>query len=256
MKRGTVIGAVVLTGAIALVVAQQLGEPGGETPAPGADIVVAQADRVPAAGGAAAGEAALPGPGEVRVYTIDPSQTEIHWRLYRGGAAARLGHNHVISVGEIEGGARVTADLAAAEWELSFPVEGLVIDDPEIRARYGEDFESVPSEEDKAGTRTNMLTDRVLNGPMFPEIRLVGSGVSGPLDDARLPVTIEMLGQTIEQSFPAAVSIYADSLTVTGEYRLTHEDLGLAPFTAFGGIMAVGDDIDFTYRIHAIAGGR
>jgi hypothetical protein len=71
-----------------------------------------------------------------------------------------------------------------------------------------------------------------------------------------LPVSIEMLGRTIEQSFPATISIEADSLTVTGEYRLTHEDLGLQPFTALGGLMAVGENIDFTYRIHAIAGGQ
>jgi hypothetical protein len=71
-----------------------------------------------------------------------------------------------------------------------------------------------------------------------------------------LPVTIEILGRTIEQSFPAAIEISGDSLTVTGEYRLTHEDLGMEPFSAFGGIIAVGNDIDFSYRIHAVAGGR
>ena len=255
MERGTVIGAVVLVGAIALVMAQRLGEPGDERPVPAAELV-AQADRVPAAAGAAVADAAQPTAGEVRAFTVDPSATEIHWRIYRAGAAARLGHNHVISVGELEGRVSLTSDLADAEWELSFPVNGLIVDDPEIRARYGEDFESVPSEDDKAGTKTNMLTDRVLNGALFPEIRLVGTGVSGPLDDARLPVSIEMLGREIEQSFPAVIAVEADSLTVTGEHRLTHESLGLTPFRAFGGIMAVGDEIDFTYRIHAIAGGQ
>jgi hypothetical protein len=255
MKRGTVIGAVVLGGAIALVLAQRLDEPGGELPAPAAGLIT-QADPVPAAATSAGAEAALPAAGEVRVYTVDPAATEIYWRIYRAGAAARLGHNHVISVGELAGNVSLTGDLAAAEWEVRIPVDGLVVDDPAIRARLGEDFESVPSDDDKAGTKTNMLTDRVLDGAVFPEIRLVGTGVSGPLDDARLPVTIGLLGREIEQTFPAVVTIEAESLTVTGEHRLTHDDLGLTPFTAFGGIMAVGDDIDFTYRIHAIAGGR
>lgn len=255
MKRGTVIGAVVLVGAIALILAQRLGEQGGDDPAP-APGIVAQADRTPAAAADLGSEPVLPAAGEVRVYAVDPAATEIYWRIYRAGAAARLGHNHVISVGELAGSVSVAADPGAAEWEIRFPVDGLVVDDPAIRARYGEDFESVPSDDDKAGTKANMLTDRVLNGAAFPEIRLVGTGVSGPLDDARLPVTIELLGREIEQTFPAVVTIDAESLTVTGEHRLTHEDLGLTPFSAFGGIMAVGDDIDFTYRIHAIAGGR
>ena len=162
----------------------------------------------------------------------------------------------MISVSGLKGTVRLTDDLTAAEWSLSFPVAALIVDDPALRGRYGKDFESVPSDRDKAGTRENMLTDRVLNGEMFPEIELHGTGVEGPLTDAHLPLTIEMLGRSIEQSFPAAISIEDGSLTVTGEYRLTHEDLGLEPFTALGGLMAVGDDIDFTYKIHAIAGAR
>lgn len=194
--------------------------------------------------------------GALATYAIDAEQSEIYWRIYRAGAAARFGHNHVISIGELEGSVTVGDDVSAATWELSFPVTGLIIDDPAIRALYGEDFESVPSEDDKAGTKTNMLTDRVLNGEVYPQIALRGTGVNGSLDDAELPVTIEMLGRSIAQSFPAQISIDADFVTVSGEYRLTHADLGLEPFTAFGGLMAVGDDIDFTYRIHAVAVGR
>jgi hypothetical protein len=255
MKRGTLIGAVVLVGAIGLIVAQRLGEPDAQGRAPVADgpspgLSVAQGQDP------AAAASALPAAGEVRVYTVDPAGTEIYWRIYRAGPAARFGHNHVISAGELEGSVRLTSELAAAEWELRIPVAGLVVDDAAIRARHGEDFESAPSEDDKAGTRDNMLADRVLNGAAFPEIRLAGAGVEGPLENALLPVAIEILGRTIERSFPATIAIGADSLTVTGEYRLSHEDLGLDPFTALGGMMAVGEDIDFTYRIRAIAGDR
>jgi hypothetical protein len=254
MKRASVIGGLLLAAIVGLIVAERLGEPqpgardSGDTG--GAATVLAQA------GAPQAESAPSAGAGEARVYTVDAAQSEVYWRIYRAGAAARLGHNHVISVSGLEGTVRLTDDVAAAEWSLSFPVAALIVDDPELRARYGKDFESVPSERDKAGTRENMLTDRVLNGAMFPEISLHGIGVEGPLEDAHLPLTIEMLGRSIEQSFPATISIEDGSLTVTGEYRLTHEDLGLEPFTALGGLMAVGDDIDFTYKIHAIAGAR
>jgi hypothetical protein len=205
--------------------------------------------------------AALPanveiGDGQVRVYTIDAAQSEVYWRIYRSGTFARLGHNHVISISELDGSVSLGNDLAAAEWNLRFPVEGLIIDDPALRERYGEDFESVPSEEDKAGTKTNMMTDRVLNGEVYTEISLTGTGVKGSLANAQLPVTIQMLGRSIEQSFPASITLDADALTVEGEYRLTHQDLGMEPFSAFAGAIAVGDEIDFTYRIHAVAGGR
>lgn len=254
MKRVGVIGGLVLAVIVGLIVAERIGEPqpnardGRDTG--GTVTVVAQAG-APQAESATSTDA-----DEVRVYTIDAAQSEVYWRIYRAGAAARLGHNHVISVSGLEGTVRLTDDLTAAEWSLHFPVAALIVDDPELRARYGKDFESVPSDRDRAGTRENMLTDRVLNGEMFPEISLHGTGVEGSLEDAQLPLTIEMLGRSIEQSFPAAISIEDGTLTVTGEYRLTHEDLGLEPFKALGGLMAVGDDIDFTYKIHAIAGGR
>ena len=190
---------------------------------------------------------------DATAYVIDPAESEVYWRIYRAGPLAGLGHSHVISLVEFEGRLALGDDPADSVWELSFPVDGLVIDIPELRARYGEEFESVPSEDDKEGTKVNMLTDRVLDGVNFPEIRLEGSGVVGSLDDASLPVRIQMLGRTIEQTFPASISITADTVTVTGEYRLTHTDLGMEAFSLLGGAMAVGEDIDFTYRLVAVA---
>ena len=199
----------------------------------------------------AAIDAILPVDEDSQIYIIDAAESEIYWRIYRSGALARLGHNHVISLTQFEGSVTVGSDVADSVWGLSFPVDALIIDDPELRARYGEDFESVPREADKEGTKENMLTEDLLDGANFPEIRLEGNGVVGSLDAASLPVSIYMLGRTIEQTFPASISITADSVIVEGEYRLTHADLGLESFSLLGGAMAVGAEIDFTYRLRA-----
>jgi hypothetical protein len=253
MRRGKIIGAIVLVVAIGLIAVQQLREPDGSSaPANAAGGLGGVATGVPAVA-----DGILPAAGQTRVYRVDPAQSEVYWRIYRSGAMARLGHNHVISIDEMSGRLSLSDDLAAAEWTLSFSVASLIIDDPEIRARYGEDFESVPSEDDKAGTKTNMLTEDLLDGASYPEIRLAGRGVFGSsLEAVELPVTIEIVGQAIEQRWPASLAIDSDAVTVTGEYRLTHADLGLTPFSLFGGAMAVGDEIDFTYRIRAVAGGQ
>jgi hypothetical protein len=254
MKRGKVIGLIVLIVAIGLVIAGQLGDSGVDTAtSEGGDRATAR----PQTGGVATmPEGVGPAEGEIRVYAIDAARSEVYWRVYRGGAFPALGHSHVISAGQLSGSVSLSNDLATTEWTLSIPVAGLIVDDPELRSRHGEEFESVPSDQDKAGTRTNMLTDRVLNGEVFTEIRLTGTGVNGSLADAALPVSIHLLGRTIEQVLPASVTISADSLTVEGEYGLTHADLGMEPFSAFGGAVAVGEAIDLTYRIHAVAGGQ
>ena len=189
-------------------------------------------------------------------YEIDPAQSEVYWRVYRAGPAARLGHSHVISVGELSGSIGLAAELAQSEWELRIPVAALIVDDPEIRARHGAEFESQPSDDDKAGTKTNMLSDRLLNGEVYQDIRLQGVGFAGTAANAILPVSIAIVGQSLEFSFPAQIVVSGDSITVTGEYQLTHADLGLEPFSAAGGLMRVGDEIDFTYRLHALAVGR
>lgn len=256
MHRGGIIAGIVLVAVIGLFVARHIGESERPLEAVGAEAGGPAPDS-PAVGETAETAAGnLPATGETRAYTIDAAGSEVYWRIYRSGPARRLGHSHVISVGELAGSVSLGSDPAAATWQLSFPVAGLVVDDPGLRARHGEEFESVPSEEDKAGTKENMLTDRVLDGAQFPEIRLDGTGFVGPLQDATLAVSIHMLGRTIDRSVPASIVIGADELTVSGEFRLTHEDLGLEPFTALGGMMAVGEDIDFTYRIRALAGDR
>jgi hypothetical protein len=259
MKRGKILGAIVLVGAIALIVAQRLNGPGDDevgldaVPDEGADLAGQLREQDDSAGDVAVDVAE---DASVRVYAIDAAQSEVYWRIYRSGPAARFGHSHVISMGELEGSVSLGSDLAAASWNLSFPVGGLIIDDPDLRARHGEEFESVPSEDDKAGTKENMLSDRLLNGAVYPVVSLSGTGVTGPLESASLALSIDIVGRTIEEAFPASITIEGDSLTVTGEYQLTHEDLGLEPFTALGGMMAVGDEIDFTYRIHAVAGSQ
>lgn len=247
MHRGKIIGAIVLVVAIGLIVAQRTSDQD--------EITTTGADAPAAAVSSMAALAAWP-TGVSDSYTVDAAQTEVYWRIYRAGAMASLGHNHVISVGQLEGSVSTGDDPSTAQWDLVIPVNGLTIDDPEIRARYGEDFESVPSEEDKAGTKENMLTEDLLNGAVYPAISLTGRGVLGTLETASLPVTIELAGNSIETAFPASVSIDGNSVTIEGEVRMTHEDLGLVPFSIFGGAMAVGDDIDFSYRIRAVAGGQ
>jgi hypothetical protein len=249
MGNGKIIGAVIAVAAIGLISYWLLiGGDNGAT-VDGGDSRVALDTEISA--GPAAIAAILPEGDDLRIYMIDAAESEVYWRVYRAGALARLGHNHVISLTQFDGSVTVGSDVADAVWELSFPVNALVIDDPELRARYGEDFESVPREEDKEGTKENMLTDGLLDGANFPEIRLEGSGVVGSLDAASLPVSIHMLGRTIEQNFPASISITADSVNVQGEYRMTHADFGLEPFSLLGGAMAVGAEIDFTYRLRA-----
>ena len=189
---------------------------------------------------------------DARVYSIDPAASEIHWLVYKAGTLSRLGHNHVISVAGLTGKVTVNgAELGKSQFELSFPVASLVIDDPKLRSGLGADFASVPTADDVAGTRKNMLTDKVLDGEKYQTIAVRGSGPNGSADSQTLKLTVELLGRTVDLTVPTKVVVNGDRLTATGEFELTHAQLGMKPFTVMLGALQVADGMKFSYKVTA-----
>jgi hypothetical protein len=188
---------------------------------------------------------------EPNVYKVDAAGSDIHWRVYKAGTLARFGHNHVVSVGELSGQVMRDPSSGAGTFELALPVAGLVVDDPALRSLYGEEFSSKPSEDDIAGTRNNMLGDRVLNAELHPMLRIHGRADAGASDEARLAVSVELLGRTVPISVPCSIVVEDNVLIVSGEFRLTHAELGLEPFNVMLGALAVAPELDFSFDIRA-----
>src|SRR5271163_3381981 len=93
----------------------------------------------------------LPAPG---IYRIDSSKSELRVLVYRAGALARLGHNHVV-VNRALGGAVKLTD-GASGFALNVPASGFVVDDAQARREEGSDFAAEIPDEAKAGTLRNM----------------------------------------------------------------------------------------------------
>ncbi len=183
-------------------------------------------------------------------YAIDPSASDLHWLVYKAGTLARLGHNHTVAVGDLNGYVmKNDSDLAGSRFELEFSVGALVIDDPKLRATLGEEFASVPTADNIVGTRTNMLSERVLDGDQYPAIRVVGTGPSAGAQT--LAVTVGILGRSIPLTVPTEVTVDGDVITASGEFELNHADLGMQPFSVMLGALQVGEKLSFSYRITA-----
>ena len=192
---------------------------------------------------------------ETRQYTIDAAGSDVHWLVYKAGSLARLGHNHVISVADLAGTVTTNASKpSASRFELQFNVQALKVDDPKLRSALGPDFASVPSENDVAGTRKNMLSDRVLMGDKYQTIKVTGVGPAQSADAETLQITVELLGRSVPLTVPTKVEMHDDDLTASGEFELTHTALGMMPFTVMLGALQVADNMKFIYRIHATAG--
>ena len=187
-----------------------------------------------------------------RRYSVDPAESDLHWLVYKAGALARLGHNHTIAVGDLRGTVWTnTADVAASRFELEFAVASLILDDSALRGTLGADFASVPTAEDIAGTRGNMLSERVLNGETFPNIRIVGTGPVARDGAQALVVKVELLGRTVDLTVPARVTIDDTEVRATGEFELNHADLGMQPFSVMMGALQVGEKLSFSFSVTA-----
>jgi hypothetical protein len=184
-------------------------------------------------------------------YEIDLDQSDIHWLVYKAGALARAGHNHVISVGELAGDVHVAPVLAESRFEIEIPVASLVVDDPALRAQEGEEFSSVPSTDDIEGTRRNMLGEKVLDAKEYPTLRIEGVGPVGAPGEQELHLTIGLLGRSIPLTVPTDVRLEGDTLYASGQFTVTHEELGMKPFSVFLGALQVADPMDFAYNVTA-----
>jgi hypothetical protein len=195
--------------------------------------------------------AALAQPGAGTHYEVDLSQSDIHWLVYKAGTFSKLGHNHVVSVGQLDGDVYVAPDLADSKLELSIPVEQLVVDDPMLRAREGDEFASVPSAKDIEGTRHNMLSDKVLDSEHHKLLEITGTGPVGPPGKQELHLSVSLLGRTVDLVVPTEVTLEGDRLEASGEFKLTHEQLGMQPFSVMLGALQVANEMSFSYHVVA-----
>jgi polyisoprenoid-binding protein YceI len=185
-------------------------------------------------------------------YVVDAAQSDVHWLVYKAGALSRLGHNHTIAVGDLNGDVSVNrADLPKSQFNLQFAVADLVVDDPALRATLGEEFASVPSADDIAGTRSNMLSERVLDGEKHAQIRITGTGPMALGSKQELAMKVEILGRTVDLKVPTEVTIEGEQLHARGEFELNHADLGMKPFSVMAGALQVGEKLSFTYDVTA-----
>ena len=183
------------------------------------------------------------------VYRVDGG--DIRLLVYKAGALARLGHNHVISAPRIRGTVYRHPNLSQSAFELQLEVAELVIDDANLRTEEGEEFSSVPSDADIAGTRRNMLAERLLDGERFPTISITGAGLTGSENRHRTKLQLHLKGGTFAKEVPIHLVIDNDRISVTSEFDLTHGEIGLEPFSVMLGALQVADQMRVKLQLDA-----
>lgn len=166
--------------------------------------------------------------------TAAPAATALHGDglrvlVFRGGTAARLGHNHVLRAGAL----RVA--WPAAGPVLAFRLDALEIDPPALRERLGAAFASAVDDAAREGTRANLL--KALDAAAHPEVVVRTLQQVGEGGRRAVEAEITLHGVTRKQWLVVEV----DGPRARGEVVIRQSDFGIQPFAVLGGLLAVQD---------------
>ena len=177
---------------------------------------------------------------------LDPSRSEVSIYVFRAGRMARLGHNHVISASRIGGLAARNGDRFLAD--LYLPVADLQVDPEGLRAAAGPDFQSELSDEDKADTRANMLSEELLDAPRHPFLTATLVDTRLAPGETRLTVALGIRETLQVLAVPMEIEL-SDGAVATGRFPLRQTAFGLEPFSILGGAIAVADELEIEFRL-------
>lgn len=183
------------------------------------------------------------------VYRVDSAQSVVAIRVYRGGALARFGHDHVVASRDVEGLVLRANSQSAQRADVYAPLAALTVDEPALRAQAG--FDTQPTQQDIEGTKRNML-EKVLEAEQFPFVSLRLTGVSGEPPAFTASAAITLHGQTV--TIPLTVKIDAPSaeqLYARGRFSVKQTDFGIVPYSLLGGALRVEDRVDIEFELAA-----
>lgn len=185
-----------------------------------------------------------------RVFTLDPGKSTVRIYVFRGGRAARAGHNHVLSAPRFTGYVHLPDRGASnGRFDLVFRLDQLEIDKTEYRSALDSAFASVLTPEDLQGVREHMLGDSNLQADKFPYVVVRSLQLAGEAPKLAARVQIELHGQQREMWVPLTVEGLPDHLSVAGSFVLRQTDFGAQPYAVLGGLLAVQDEVVIEFKL-------
>ncbi|WP_425254090.1 YceI family protein [Janthinobacterium sp. NFX145] len=201
----------------------------------------------PAPASTPATPAAMPAPAwqrqGVQLLHIAPEESLLTITVRRGGALARLGHDHVVASRSLQG--VVAPALGRAQFR--FRLDAMSVDEASLRQAAG--LTTAPSADAIAGTRHNMLV-RVLEAERYPWVS-IDARRTGDKEVFEADITLHGVTRTLRLPVRIEQTVDGRRLQASGSLLLKQSDFGIVPFAVLGGAMAVQDQMELAFRITA-----
>jgi len=185
------------------------------------------------------------------LYRVDAARSALTIKVYRAGALAKLGHNHVITSNRTDGFVYLADDLTKARGDLFVPVDSFVVDDAAARAAAGAEFSTQPTPGDIGSTRANMLGPKLLDASHYPFVVVHVEPLQVGTQSTRVALTIRVRDHVASVPVDVLWQRVGNELTIGARFRVDHSALGLEPFSALGGALKVDEPIDVELELTA-----
>ncbi|MGH8199009.1 MAG: hypothetical protein ACREVO_01365 [Steroidobacteraceae bacterium] len=210
----------------------------------------------PPSAGRAPATGLAPSPLVGRPLDVVATESQLIVLVYRAGALASVGHDHVIACHCLSGTIYLPADPMHASFDLHLAVTRFTVDDPVLRAaEHSPDFPADVPQSARQGTRRNMLGGALLNAARYRDIALRSAGLQPSPDGKRGDIVAQVLVQLDGEWHPVTVPLRYEirngEIVAGGEFSLRQTSLGLTPFSALGGALRVRDGMKVTLRLVA-----
>lgn len=185
------------------------------------------------------------------LYEIDPQASELRVLVYRAGALASLGHNHVLALHPDQGWVESTPDVTGASFYLQFPLERVLVDDAILRREEGADFPGEIPEDAKQGTAHNLLGEALLDAAHHPLLSIRSAAIAAHGDSLTAIVQVNLAGHESNLSAQFKQEATGSGLVASGQLSLRQSELGLKPFSIMMGALQVQDQLTVKFRLVA-----
>ena len=172
--------------------------------------------------------------------------------MYKEGKLSAFGDNHLISTSQLEGVLTFNPDRPElSNIVLSVPTQSLIVNDPTLRAKAEEGFNSKVSYFNRKVTRKSMLGKNVLHAEKHPYIQLESLKLPTKLTGkAILEVTLRDTAR--EEAVDIKTQFGSDVFHISGQFYLKQSDYGIAPFSIMFGSIRVKDELRLDFDVHAM----
>jgi polyisoprenoid-binding protein YceI len=186
----------------------------------------------------------LPAAAAPVTFSIDPEKSELLAFTEPTGLLKGASHSHVIRAAKgVAGKIVFDADSIGSSWvSVSFPVTGLVVDEPTLRKREG--MKGQPSEKDRGEIDKAMRAENQLDEKHWGQISFDSSKISAKGDGkAEVNGRFALHGVKKNITLPITYSVKDGVFRGEGTVTINHKDFGMEPITAVLGTVRNAEPI-------------